>query len=93
MRICGACGTEFRCCKTGMVLHDTNFHPKSRHAADLFYCESCHSLFINRNDAEYFVEAASTPVHCTITNDSVTPIIWEPAFVASIRKQYNLTLA
>lgn len=90
MRIYGNDGSEFRCCKTGLRIHDDNFHPDSRHAADLFFCPVCKTLLINRNDNDYF--DAGEPVHLTITHDPAEPMLWDVAFAAKIKEQYNLDL-
>lgn len=91
MRICGRCGIELRCCKTGLVLHDTAFHPNSRHAADLFFCPACHMIFINRNVNDYFTEVPREP-HCTITNDPEEPILWDTHFACEILDNYGVDL-
>lgn len=89
MKICGNDGAEFRCCKTGLRMHDDNFHPDSRHAADLFFCPVCHGLFIQRNDCDYFDNGEPD---CTITRDPAEPILWDVAFAAKIKEQYGVDL-
>lgn len=90
MKICGSCGVELRCCKTGLVLHDSNYHPDSRHAADMFYCPVCKMVMINRNDGEYF--SPGEFVHGVITHDHNQPILWDNEFLSKMINQYKLDL-
>ena len=52
MKMCGNDGAELRCCKTGMILRDERY--VGVHHADMFFCPTCHSVFINRADGEDF---------------------------------------
>ena len=91
MKICGNCGIEYRCCKTGMTIHDEAFHPDSRHQADLYFCPVCHSVHIERARDEYFGEAVIP--HVTITNDPEEPLLWDVSFVNKIDDQYGVCIA
>jgi hypothetical protein len=90
MKICARCGAEYRCCKTGLIMHDEYFHPDSRHQGDLHFCEVCHHLFIERANQDYFGELI--PPHCTITHDKDEPILWDVSFVNKIKEQYGVDL-
>lgn len=90
MKICGICGVEYRCCKTGLTIHDEAFHPDSRHQADLYFCQVCHAIHIERARDEYFGETIIP--HVTITNDPEEPLIWDISFVNKIKEQYGLEL-
>jgi hypothetical protein len=70
-------------------MHDLAFHPDSRHAADLFFCPTCHMLYIERNNNDYFT-AHPAPPHCTITNDIGQPILWDEAFASKIYDDYGV---
>ena len=91
MKLCGRDGEELRCCKTGLIIHDTAFHPDSRHAADLFFCPTCHMLYIERNNNDYFT-AHPAPPHCTITNDVGQPILWDTHFACEILDNYGVDI-
>lgn len=90
MKICGNDGEELRCCKTGMTMHDTNYHPDSRFQADLFFCPACHKLHIERVNQDYFDDLVATQL--TITHDPDNPMIWDPEFMESILNQYGVDL-
>lgn len=88
MNVCGKDGNELRCCKTGLTIHDSRFHPLSRHAADMFYCEKCGMTFIKRNNYEYFDEH-NGPVDAVISADGIE---WTPSFTIKMHNQYGLVL-
>ena len=90
MKICGRDGEELRCCKTGLTIHDANFHPDSRHQADMYFCPKCHSILINRADYEYFGETVKP--HLTITHEPEEPMLWDESFVNKMQTQYNLDI-
>jgi len=90
MKICGRCGVEYKCCKTGLIVHDENFHPDSRHQADMYFCPICYSTLINRNDNEYFGEAVIP--HVIITNDKEEPLLWDETFVNKMHDDYSLDI-
>jgi predicted RNA-binding Zn-ribbon protein involved in translation (DUF1610 family) len=89
MFICGRCGVEMRCCKTGLRLHDQRYHPHSRHAADMFYCPDCKSVMINRNHNDY-MDPARLP-ELTLSAPRQIPV-WEPIFLDDMREEYGLNL-
>jgi len=90
MKLCGKDGTELRCCKTGMTLHDENFHPDSRHQADLFFCQTCGMVYIERTNKDYFAE--DNIPDCTIMHDPEEPILWDVSFVNKIQAGYGFSL-
>jgi hypothetical protein len=90
MKICGKDGVELRCCKTGLVMHDTNFHPDSRFQADMFYCPVCKRTMIVRAYNEYFGESIEPDV--TLTNDPTQPMLWDSHFVRKMHDQYQLDI-
>ena len=89
MFLCGKDGNELRCCKTGLKIHDSRFHPHSRHAADMYYCEKCGATFINRNQHEYLIDDANGTVDCVISDAG---IVWNEAFADKIHAGYGLLL-
>jgi hypothetical protein len=90
MKICGKCGVELRCAKTGLTLHDDNFDEYSRHQADLHLCPVCKAITIIRAVGEYFDENGGVPA-CTILAADAG-ICWEPSFVAKIDAVYGIKL-
>jgi hypothetical protein len=88
MKICGYDGEELRCCKTGLTIHDTNYHPDSRFQADLFFCPICHMLFIQRAAVDYF-DSGLIP-HVTITHDEEERLLWDVTFANKILEQYGV---
>ena len=89
MKMCARDGEELRCCKTGLIMHDETFHPDSRHSADLFFCPTCHMLYIERNNNDYFVIGPPEP-HCIITHDVDQPVLWDETFAAKILDDYGV---
>jgi hypothetical protein len=88
MKICGSCGRELRCIKTGLTIHDDRYRQDSRHQADLFLCEQCGTLFINRAEGEWF-DAEAIP-DCVIHNGE--QITYTDEFRAKILSYYNFEL-
>ena len=90
MKICGTCGSELKCIKTGLTTHDTRYCHSSRHQADLFSCPLCQMLFLNRADGEYFDPNDTHLPECTII-EGIT-IQYSPEFKAKILSQYNIAI-
>lgn len=90
MKICGRDGEELRCCKTGLTIHDANYHPDSRFQADMFYCPTCQSILIVRAYSEYFAEDLTPDL--TITHDSAESMLWNESFINKMQTQYNLDI-
>jgi hypothetical protein len=85
MKMCGTCGDELLCCKTGLIIHDERY--VGNHHADLHYCPSCFMLYIERALGESFKD---TIIHAVIPIDG--KIVYSAEFRALMAERYGICL-
>jgi hypothetical protein len=93
INVCGTCGKEHKCIKTGMTIYNDRYHPCSRFASDFFACPFCGVFVIRQNESDYLLcekhnESDFSDVDCFITE---TNVFYTKAFVNKL-KEINPTL-
>lgn len=88
MNICGCNGSELKCFKTGIIIHDERYHPDSRFSGDAYFCPACNAVTIIRANGEYF----SSVVPHVVIGTKPMATIWNSDFLTKVLQDYGLDL-
>ena len=72
MLICGDCGREMQCCKTGKAV----YFGAARYAGDEFECPECHQHVIKCNNESVFVPKGKNKGSCFIRGRERDELPW-----------------